>query len=185
MTKKRYTIILLIALLISLIPVGAFAQEPVIAPTERELLIEENLSGIGATPASELPEVCQDVPKEFHHTAGWSQYWPTLMEKGTVKAFKATGDVIAFLRISECGGKYLIAIYRGGKFTTHFITSWGYVQAQIAGAVAASWASVTFLTMFMIFWPCPGYWDRVPPNCDRVTLAAIRLPSIVNGGKAR
>ena len=124
---------------------------------------------VGLTPAATFAAPvgqagCQDVPKLQHHTLGWSKYWGMLTSSGTVKAFKATGDVIVYVRLSECAGKYLIGIWRGGKFVTHFITSWGYVQGQIAGATASSWGSVVVQRMFLIVLiPCAGTWDRFAP----------------------
>lgn len=111
---------------------------------------------------------CQEVPREFHHTLGWSKYWGLLTSGGTVKVFPSTGDVIAFVRIAECGGRYLIAFWRGGQWATHFMTSWGYVQAQIVGATASSWASVIVQRAFLlILTPCPGTWLGHPDAFTR------------------
>ena len=138
---RRFFCLLVVVLLFSLTPSATFA-----APVGQ--------SG------------CQEVPKAQHHTLGWSKYWGLLLSSGTVKVFKTTGDVIVFVRLAECAGRYLIAIWRRGGWNTHFIASWGYVQGQIAGATASSWASVIVQRSFYIVaFPCPGSWTEFKRPC--------------------
>ena len=87
-----------------------------------------------------------------HHKPDASPYLARIAS-GKVWASKLTGDVIAAVWIAECG-KYLIAIYRGGYFNTHFLTSWGYVKAQVAGMIVRSWATVTLRSFWFIAVPC-------------------------------
>lgn len=96
-----------------------------------------------------------------HHDAGKSPYLARITS-GKVWGLVSTGDVIAAVWIAECG-KYLIAIYRGGQFTTHFLTSWGYVMAQVAGMKVRTWATVTVASLWFVIVPCPGTWSTVRP----------------------
>ena len=141
---SRYTLAgIVMVVLFALIPTATSA-----APTEQ-------------TGCEELKTSAQ------HHTLGLSKYWGLLKNSGTVKVFKNTGDVIVFVRVAECGGRYLIAFWRGGKWNTHFIATWAYVQGQIAGAAVSSWASVIVQrSFFIVAVPCPGSWTEFERPCS-------------------
>jgi len=105
--------------------------------------------------AAALPQAGSACIDAFdHHAPAASPYFSRLFS-GTVWVQKLTGTVIAAVRIPECG-QYLIGIWRNGRFTTHFLTSWGYITAQAAGMMRSAWSAVKISTILFIIVPCPG-----------------------------
>lgn len=101
-----------------------------------------------------------------HHNPITSPYFSRLQSSGKVWVQASTGSVIVAVRIRECG-KYLIGIWRNGTFTTHFLTSWGYVTAQVTGFVRSAWSKVLMRSLWIILVPCPGTWLGHPDAWTR------------------
>lgn len=110
--------------------------------------------------AAPLASGCDDAFE--HHSPATSPYFDRLFS-GRVWTDAKTGSVIAAVWIAECG-RYLIGIWRNGRFTTHFLASWGYVLNQLRGFARIGWGDVLVRSWGMfLFVPCPGTYG-VGPN---------------------
>ena len=124
------------------------------------LLLALVLAGMLLIPAraSAAPTAGGNCIEDFdHHNPTASPYFARLTTAGKIWVQASTGSIVAAVMISECG-RYLIGIWRNGVFTTHFLTSWGYVLAQATGFLRSSWSKVLIRSAWLILVPCPGTW---------------------------
>ena len=96
-----------------------------------------------------------------HHSVDASPYF-NMLSSG--KVWNKGLDFIAAVYVADCG-RYLIGIWRGGQFTTHFLASWDYVINQARGFARSSWAKLMAVWLLYIVLPCPGSLEL--PPCPR------------------
>jgi hypothetical protein len=92
-------------------------------------------------------------PTSIEQAAGCSGFnhhqpthWLSYISSGTVYANIRTGDVIVFIWVEECRN-WLVSIWRGWKWRTHFFPTTGltYIMNEISNARATvtTWHSVS------------------------------------------
>lgn len=97
-----------------------------------------------------------------HHDLSTNPY-ASRITSGRVWRNLLTQSIIGAVWIKECG-KYLIYIVRNGTFRSAFLVNQGYLNSQIAGFKATTWANVRLINwLFFIIVPCPGTWNTLPP----------------------
>lgn len=117
--------------------------------------------------ASAGPPVVEGCVEDFdHHNPATNPYFDRLFSGGTVFVHKALNSVIIFVKIRECGQRYLIGFWRNGTFTTAFLANWGYVQSYTAGFVKTVLSRVQVASIFFVVAPCPGTWTEFQRPCS-------------------
>jgi hypothetical protein len=114
--------------------------------------------------ANSVPDVQKtkaDCTNFVHHN--YNSVWMEEIWTGTVYANKRTQDVIAYKWIPLCG-QYLVSIWRGGQWKTHFFPAGGlgYIFTEIAkvNARKVTWKIFSARGFILILLPDPCTYNR-------------------------